>query len=120
MELKERIRIARKHFDLSQKEFGDRIGVAANTVTNYETGLRTPKEQTIKSICREFNISYDWLKNGIEPMIASRDDDLPAIIDTILAGENETAKILFRAFTKFDDKDWEVIRKIIEEFKKAD
>ena len=42
MELKDRITEIRKSYRLTQKEFGEKIGVAANTVTNYESGNRIP------------------------------------------------------------------------------
>ena len=34
--MKDRIRAIRKHYDLTQAEFGERIGVKGNTITNYE------------------------------------------------------------------------------------
>jgi len=64
MELKDRIYAVRKELKLTQKEFGERIGAAGNTVTNYEAGRREPMESTLKAICREFGVSYDWLKYG--------------------------------------------------------
>lgn len=64
MELKDRIHAVRKELKLTQKDFGEKIGVAGNTVTNYEVGRREPMEATIKAICREFNVNYDWLKDG--------------------------------------------------------
>lgn len=64
MEIKDRILTVRKELGLTQKKFGERIGVAGNTITSYENGIRVPMEATIKAICREFNVSYDWLKYG--------------------------------------------------------
>lgn len=66
--MKARIRQIRKDSGLTQENFGKRIGVKANTITNYELGLRTPTEAVILSICREFKISENWLKNGIGEM----------------------------------------------------
>ena len=41
-----------------------------------------------------------------------------ALFDRIMAGENETAKALFKAFAKLNDDDWAVIQKVIDEVKK--
>ena len=60
----ERIKILRKKLKLNQTEFGKRIGLAANTIANYEIGRRTVSEQTISSICREFNVNHNWLVDG--------------------------------------------------------
>lgn len=62
--LQERIKQVRKVFNLTQAEFGERIGVKGNTVTGYETGIRTPSDAVVKAICREFGVSLEWLKNG--------------------------------------------------------
>ena len=63
----ERIRILRKKLDLTQQMFADRIGMKRNSIAQIEMGRNT-SEQTIVSICREFNVSEDWLRDGIGDM----------------------------------------------------
>ena len=58
-----RIRKLRKALDLTQREFGERIGIKANTVTMIEKGRGT-SEQTVQAICREFRVSEAWLRTG--------------------------------------------------------
>ncbi|MCI8668533.1 MAG: helix-turn-helix transcriptional regulator [Lachnospiraceae bacterium] len=67
--MKDRIKTIRKNNKMTQVEFGNKIGVKGNTITGYETGLRTPSDAVIFSICREFNISEDWLRYGKGEMI---------------------------------------------------
>ena len=62
--MEQRIRAIRKAQKLTQAEFGRRVGVKGNTVTNYEIGLRAPSEAVLRSICREFNVSERWLRTG--------------------------------------------------------
>lgn len=62
--MKQRIRQIRKSLGLTQSEFGQKIGVAGNTVTGWENGIRIPKEQTLISISREFRVNINWLKTG--------------------------------------------------------
>lgn len=113
MDIGERIKILRKHLQLTQADFSDKLGLSPNAIARYENGSRTPMEQTIKSICREFNVSYAWLVSGDEPMI-SETDNTTMLIDRILAGENETAKSVFKAFARLSDDDWKTIEKIID------
>lgn len=63
-QLKDRIKAIRKGHKMTQIEFGSKIGIKGNTVTNYETGLRNPSDAIIKSICREFNTNEHWLRTG--------------------------------------------------------
>lgn len=62
--MNERIRRVRKEAGLTQTEFGAKIGIKGNTITNYEKGLRTPSDAVIFSMCREFNIDEHWLRTG--------------------------------------------------------
>lgn len=59
-----RIKELRKNLNLTQNNFGNRIGVKANTIGNYELLLRNPSNAVIHSICIEFNVNENWLKSG--------------------------------------------------------
>ena len=65
--LKSRIKQIRKENELTQVEFGERIGVKGNTITNYENGLRNPTDAVVLAICREFDVNEEWLRYGKEP-----------------------------------------------------
>ena len=66
--MKDRIKEVRKSAGMTQVEFGEKLGVKGNTVTNYETGLRTPTDAVVRSICREFNVNEEWLRTGTGEM----------------------------------------------------
>lgn len=60
-----RIYKIRKHFNLSMEKFGKQIGISKGSINNIEKGTTNPSNQTINSICREFNVDYVWLTEGI-------------------------------------------------------
>lgn len=60
----DRIALLRNSLNLSMRKFGDRIGVTASSVNKLEKGENNPSEQTIKLICKEFNVDYFWLTEG--------------------------------------------------------
>ncbi len=62
--MKNRIKQIRKENKMTQVEFGEKIGVKGNTITNYENGLRNPTDAVVLSICREFDINEHWLRTG--------------------------------------------------------
>lgn len=64
--MKNRIKLLRKTLGLSQKDFGKKIGIGDTAVSKLEKGERNPSEQTLKSICREFNVDYFWLSEGAD------------------------------------------------------
>lgn len=118
MTLGERIKEVRKTVGLTQLEFGERIGIKGNTVTNYEADRREPQEVTLKAICDKFGINYEWLKYGKGEMISEVDDDVLTLINKILSAEDETARQVFRAFANFDERDWQTIKKMIDNLQK--
>ena len=87
--LKERIRELRKALKLTQVEFGEKIGVKGNTVTNYETGLRNPTDAVLLSICREFNVNEMWLRTGEGDMFQIPDDEDAALISEVLENPDD-------------------------------
>lgn len=85
-----RIKDLRKHLGLTQSEFGEKIGLKGNTITNYENNLRTPSDAVIYSICREFNVSERWLRTGEGEMFMqlSRADEIAAYVGRVLRDES--------------------------------
>lgn len=65
MTVGDRIKELRKNLlGISMETFGKKIGVAKNTVSQWETGTNGISESMIRSICREYNVDYFWLTEG--------------------------------------------------------
>lgn len=62
--MKDRVKKIRKELDLTQQKFADRLSVKRNTVAQWELGINALTDQVVASICREFNVNEDWLRNG--------------------------------------------------------
>ena len=52
---------ARKLRGLKQVELGAEIGVSDQTISNWETGLRTPRADHLRQICGILDCSADYL-----------------------------------------------------------
>lgn len=115
--MNERLKSIRTTLKMKQAEFGNRIGLSQNTIANYECGRRALTEQTIKSICREFNVNYTWLVYGKGDMFNNTDNTKNKITQ-MLSGENETAIAVFKAFAELSEEEWTVVGKIIDKIQK--
>ncbi len=73
MSINRRIREARKFLKLSQKELADKIGMSQNAISWSEKEDSNIPDSTIKSLCTALNISEDFLRNGIGPIIVEPD-----------------------------------------------
>ena len=120
MEIHERIKeLRKKHLKMSQTAFGERLGVSRSVINNIELNVLARPEQKLslyKLICSEFNISEEWLLNGIGDMYADDKTEYDTLIDRVMTGENEFAKNIFKTFALFDESDWEAIQQMIEKY----
>lgn len=93
--MNERIKMIREYYKLTQDEFGKRIGSARNTIANYESGNRSPSNSVVLSICREFNVNEEWLRDGTGEMFRAEEENSIIAKATMLLGEKDP---LFEAF----------------------
>lgn len=56
-----KLKSCRKDMSLSQKELGQKIGVAESTISLYESNKRFPDAETLQKISSLFNVSLDYL-----------------------------------------------------------
>lgn len=56
----------RKRLNLSQEEFGNRIGLSKSGISNIEKGTRNVTSKHIKLICTIFDVNESWLTTGID------------------------------------------------------
>ena len=61
MSFGEKLKNCRKNLSLSQKELGQKIGVAESTVSLYESNKRFPDADTLKKIATLLSVSIDYL-----------------------------------------------------------
>lgn len=121
--MKNRIKEVRKYFNLTQTDFGIKVGVKGNTITNYETGLRTPSDSVILSICREFNVNENWLRTGDGDMFVpqTRSEKIAEFAGSLMREEDSSfKKRLIEALARLDEKDWEVLEGIAKKALKKD
>lgn len=62
--MKNRLKQIRQRAGLRQKEFGERLGVSAKLVANWECGAAVPGDARIYKLCKEFNVREEWLRTG--------------------------------------------------------
>ena len=112
--MNERIKKLRKALDLTQAEFGRRIGMKQNTIALIEGGRKT-SDQTVISICREFNVNEAWLRNGTGEMFAESET---FSLDEYAASHGCTD--LDIAFLKtFFDLDPDMRNRVLDHFRKS-
>lgn len=93
----ERVNEVRKSLDLTLEKFGEKLGVTKTTISRIEKGVNNLTDQMAISICREYNVNYDYLMYGEGEMF----DDLPqTIVDELCVqyGLNDFDKALVEMY----------------------
>ena len=120
----ERIKAIRKALGLTQQKFGERIGVKGNTIAQYELGRNEPVDSVLSLLCREFNVSEEWLRTGQVEMFKqlSQAELAARTVGEALSSDNKFIQSVFIALGKLTPAEWQLVEKFVtsveEELKK--
>ena len=113
--MNERLKLLRKELHITLDQFGERVGVTKSAISNIENGNRSLTEQMIKSICREFNVDEEWLRNGTGSMFIerTRDEEIAKFIGTIQSVDDDSfMKKFISMLAKLDESEWKLLEKM--------
>lgn len=98
---------------MTQQVFGDCLGIKRNTVAQYEIGRNPPTDTVITLICREFDVSEEWLRTGQGAMFVekSRDEDLAEFFGKVLARDDFKRRLL-AALSRLDESEWAMLEQV--------
>lgn len=115
--MNERIKKLRQALNLSQDEFGKRLGVTRGAITNIELNKVEPKPLFVDLICREFNASESWLRTGEGEMFVEKteSEELSAFFGDLLKDEPDFRHRLISALSRLTLDEWKVLEKLAKE-----
>jgi transcriptional regulator with XRE-family HTH domain len=109
-----RIKEIRRAKGLTQVQFANALGIKQSSLSDIESGkTESIDERNIRIICKEFNVSENWLRNGEGEMFLP-DDDLIKFFGNAVTGSDfdDTDKKIITEYLKLSPKQ----RKIMKEF----
>ena len=83
----QRVNTLRSTLGLTMEKFGERLGVKKAAVSKWESGDNI-SEQIFKAICREFNVSEEWLRDGIGDMFIIPEDETATLVEDLLTDKD--------------------------------
>lgn len=116
--LNDRIKKLRKELDLTQREFGERIGIKGNTIAQYELGRNEPIDAVISLICREFGVNENWLRDGTGEMFIklSRNEELAKLTRGLLDEKDNSFKNrLISVLANLTEEQWITLEQKVKE-----
>lgn len=116
----ERVKALRTELGSNEKkmtleEFGKRLGVSKNAISNIENGNRKLTDQMCRSICREFGVSEEWLRDGIggDDVVFLRKPDDVASEFAKANRLDRTEEALIRQYLELGEQEREIFRKYL-------
>lgn len=124
MNVNERIRHLRKDIlHLTQQDFSNKLHISRSNMGNIEIGRIAVTDRIISSICREFDISEEWLRYGIgDPTLPrTRSQIITDFAAELIKDDNESfRRRLIETLASLDLDDWEALEKIANKLVKKD
>ncbi len=115
--LPDRMRQLRKSANLKQEELGNILGVAANTISQYETGRNEPNDSIKIAMANYFNVSMDYLMgNTNDPGFDSR---TPSVFASQITDAGITAIHTYAALSPANKKRVEEYIQMLSEWEKV-
>ena len=105
MNIHERLKQLRDELNLTTRAFGAAINMSGGAITNMEKGTRNITERTIREICREYNVNFDWLVHGVEPIF----EDVTSDLDI-----DDEVKQLAQQYSLLNNSDRELVKRMID------
>lgn len=112
--MNERVKELRKALNLSQDEFGKRLGLTRGAITNIELNKTELKPLLFDLICREFGVNEEWLRTGEGEMFLpiTRDEEIEEFIGRLLHDESDSfRKRLISVLAKLTEDEWKILEK---------
>lgn len=112
-----RLKKIRLDAQLSQKEFGENIGMSRAEIANLELG-RTPfRPIKIKIICEYYNVDKEWFLTGEGHMHGeeSKEKDIAKIVSALYKEDDLFRFELIKMLSSMDDNDLNVFRDFLKE-----
>jgi DNA-binding XRE family transcriptional regulator len=111
--MNDRVKQVRQTLGISQEIFGKSLGVTKTAICGIEAGRRGLTEQMTLSICREFNVNYDWLKEGTGEMF----DAVPETLVDELSNEfqlDDLDKRIILGYLRLSESDRAAIKRYVQ------
>lgn len=112
--MNERIKALRKVLGMSQDIFAEKLGLTKNYISLIENGNRNLSEQSVKVLCREFNVNEEWLRNGTGEMFlpTDRNADIARLTKQLPDEESDSFKNrLISILSNLSVEEWQYLEK---------
>lgn len=106
-----------KKLGLTKSAFAAKLNLSQPFVSDLCNDKSNPSDRTILDICREFDVSEQWLRTGEGEMFVpkTRDQEIAEFMGDLLKGEPDFRRRLISVLARLDGSQWKLIEEKIRE-----
>lgn len=112
--MNERIKQLRRDQALTQREFGEKLGMKQNTIATWEMGRGRPSSRAVRTMCRQFHVREAWLRDGEGEMYLTRSGE-EQLAELFERARTQPESFCYRALvslSRLSDAEWAALEKI--------
>ena len=113
----ERISLVIKRSGLTKTKFAEQLHLSQQFISSLCSGAKQPSDRTVADICREFNVSEAWLRDGVGDMEVKRtmNQELALIINELMTESDESYRKRFvAALLELPPEFWPELKRFLE------
>lgn len=113
----ERISIVIKRSGLTKTKFAEQLHLSQQFISSLCSGAKQPSDRTIADICREFNVSEAWLRDGVGDMEVKRtmNQELALMVNELMTESDESYRKRFvAALLELPPEFWPELKRFLE------
>ena len=113
----DRISLVIKRSGLTKTEFAEQLHLSQQFISSLCSGAKQPSDRTIADICREFNVSEAWLRDGVGDMEVKRtmNQELALMVNELMTESDESYRKRFvAALLDLPPEFWPELKRFLE------
>lgn len=116
MSIAKRVAMIRKSNNLTQKEFGEKLGVSRDVIFNIESERVKAKDLFLTHLSDIFNVNKEWILTGEGEMFIVPDNDalLGQALANIVKSDNVTLNDIVAKLSTLDEEYLDLIEHLID------
>lgn len=111
-----RLKELRKKLKMTQKEFGEKIGLTNAAISDIEKGKTSLTERNQNLICEKFNVNKEWIEKGTGDMFRPElpEDEFSRILSEIEESDDKYVRKFLEIYCQLDDVGKKIISDLIQ------
>jgi len=106
--MRDRLKKIRKALNLSQEDFGAKLGLTQTTISTMENGKSVLTVKNVKLICSTFNVNERWFKTGRGGMFlaSANEKEFQELFSSLTPDTQKSLLVIARELLSVQEKAW--------------